>query len=237
MKRLQHPTEPPPAGPSWHAGELISFGGFGDKGTGYMGYSERVGPGVLVLHEAYGLTKSVRAYVDRLAQEGFTALAPDLYGGRTGATLEEAHALAQSLEPDDATRTVGAAAAHLSENWHPRLGVIGFSMGAGLATSLRDEVERDATIAYYGYSPSALSADSWTGPLVGHLAEVDEFRPLDAARRAFGALVEAGHDVEFFVYEGTTHSFANSDVADAYNETAAELAWERTLESLYYYLS
>ena len=202
-----------------------------------MGYSERVGPGVLVLHEAYGLTNSVRAYVDRLAQEGFTALAPDLYDGRTGATIEEAHALAQSLGFDDARRTVGAAAVHLTENWHPRLGVIGFSMGAELATGLRDDVERDATIAYYGYSRSALTPGTWTGPLVGHLAEVDDFRPLDAALQAFGALAEAGHDVEFFVYGGTTHSFANQDAADAYNELAAEQAWERTLESLYYYLS
>ncbi|MGH2734526.1 MAG: dienelactone hydrolase family protein [Actinomycetota bacterium] len=237
MKRLQHPTEPPPARASWRAGEPITFGGLSDKSTGYMGYTERVGPSVLVLHEAYGLTDSVRAYVDRLAEEGFTALAPDLYEGRIGTTLEEAQALAHELPLEAAMRTIKAAATHMSENWHPRLGVIGFSMGAGLATSSRNEIERDATVAYYGYSPAALSPNAWAGPLIAHLAEVDEFKPLDAAQRTFGALAESGHDVEFFVYEGTNHSFANSDVPDAYNEAAAEQAWERTLESLYYYLS
>ena len=93
MRSTQHPTEPPPEGPSWSAGELISFGGLSDKGTGYMGYSERVGPSVLVLHDAYGLLSSVRSLTDRFVADGFTALAVDLYDGRTAEDAATAHRL------------------------------------------------------------------------------------------------------------------------------------------------
>ncbi len=150
MRSTQHPTEPPPEGPSWSAGELISFGGLTDKGTGYMGYSERVGPSVLVLHDAYGLLPSVRALTDRFVNEGFTTLAVDLYGGRYAEDAATAHRLAAGLDTADTMKRVVAAAEHLSNNWHPRLGVVGFSIGASLATMLAHEVAIDATVVYYG---------------------------------------------------------------------------------------
>jgi carboxymethylenebutenolidase len=237
MKNTQHSTEPSPVRGSWRAGETITFGGLADKGAGYMGYTERVGPSVLVLHEAYGLGPGTRSYVDRLAEEGFTALAPDLCGGQVAADLEQARALGESLDVASTLKVVRAAAAHLTENWHPRLGVVGFSIGAAFATGFVDEVERDATVAYYGYQRELVVPERWSGSLVGHLAAVDEFHPWDEACDLFAALDGAGHDVEWHRYEGTGPSFANPDVLDAFDSDASELAWERTIEALYYHLS
>lgn len=248
MKETSHPTEPPPTRGSWRAGETISFGGLSDKATGHMGYSERVGPSVLVLHEENGLGPGIKAYVDRLAQEGFTALAPDLYGGRFTTEPDEVAALSRSLTDDDSLKPIRAAATHLTENWHPRLGVVGFSMGARLGTRYAGEVARDATVVYYGYDPGALSAERWTGPLLGHFAGgAGERRRGGLGRTAgrgweeadatFRLLEQAGRDVEWYRYEGAQHSFANPDLAGALDSGASEVAWERTIEHLYYHLS
>jgi carboxymethylenebutenolidase len=230
VKWTQHPTEPPPDGPSWSAGELISFGGLTDKGTGYMGYSERVGPSVLVLHDDYGLLASVRALTDRFVAEGFTTLAVDLYDGRIAEDATIADGLAAGLDTADTMKRVVAAAEHLSNNWHPRLGVVGFSMGASLATTLAAKVAIDATVVYYG--GGAGLGHSWgERPLLGHFARGDEFEPAASALAATSVMEEA----EVFVYDAA-HGFANSDLT-SYEPVAAELAFERTLEELHYQLS
>jgi carboxymethylenebutenolidase len=242
-RRLQHPTQPPLESPSWSAGERVAFGGLTDRGVGYMSYSERVGPSVLVLPEAYGLTSSIESYVDRLVEEGFTALAPDIYEGRTASTLAEARALAAEVWGDrtgpkgeSLRRTLVAAARHLVDNWHPRLGIVGFSSGGTHATWLIKDVERDATVVYYGFDDDALDPGAWRGPLIGHFGDADDLLPPGPAREKFIALEDAGHEVEFNLYPGATHSFANAD-QDSFDEDLAEAAWERTLETLYYFLS
>ena len=232
MKETQHPTEPPPARGSWQAGETITFGGLSDRTTGHMGYTDRVGPSVLVLHEAQGLGPGTRAYVDRLAEEGFTALAPDLYGERGSGDFDPS----QTPDLETALRSVRAASTYLTENWHPRLGVVGFSEGAGLGTRCLDEVPRDATVAYYGYDLDLVTPDRWSGPLLGHFAEVDERLSWADVDALFSRLAEAGHDVDWHRYEGTRHFFASPGLGP-FDLDASEMAWERTIEALYYHLS
>jgi carboxymethylenebutenolidase len=195
-----------------------------------MGYSERVGPSVLVLHDAYGLLPSVRALTDRFVAEGFTTLAVDLYDGRTADDATIAHGLAGGLDTADTMKRVVAAAEHLSNNWHPRLGVVGFSIGASLATALGAKVAIDATVVYYG--GGAGLGQSWRErPLLGHFARGDEFEPAVSALAATGVMEEA----EVFLYDAA-HGFANSDLT-SYEPVAAELALGRTLEELHYQLS
>jgi carboxymethylenebutenolidase len=232
MKSLQHPTEPPPAGPSWEAGERVTFGGLSDKGTGYMAYSERVGPSVLLLHDGYGLLPSVEELADGLVADGFTALAPDLYDGAVARTAQEAHTLFVALDEDVVDKRLRAAAEHLTNNWHPRLGVIGFSMGASLATRLARTIDLDATVVYYG-GGAGLDEEWDSGPLLGHFAEDDASESAATARRVMGSL----DDGEVLVYRGCAHGFANSALNGAYDPAAAELAWSRTLEELHYQLS
>lgn len=101
-------------------GKVITFGNLRDKGTGYMSYSERVGPGVVVLGGSQQLC-------DWLTEEGFTALAPDLPG-------------------DEATadRIVDAAIDHLVDNWHPRVGAVAFGDQRTFARRLAERRNLDA---------------------------------------------------------------------------------------------
>lgn len=101
-------------------GKTITFGNLRDKGSGYMSYSERVGPGVVVLGGSPRLC-------DWLTEEGFTALAPEL-----------------PTDASTADRIVDAAVDHLVDNWHPRSGVVAFGSSRALAERLIERRTLDA---------------------------------------------------------------------------------------------
>lgn len=216
-------------------GEMISFGKRKDAGTGYMSHSSRVGPGVLLLHEFFGLTASFRDYADALNEEGFTVLAPDLYDGAVATSVEQASEMASALDPDRVMARLHAAAEHLTGNWHPRLGLVGFSLGAGYATEMAQQTQVDATVLYYGIS--GINPARWSGALVGHFAETDEWESLPDVQTAFEDLTAHGVEAELFVYPDTGHWFANPGVPDSYAPAAAEEAWGRTVECLAYNLA
>lgn len=217
-------------------GSMITFGRNRAKGTGYMASSERSGPGVLVLHEFFGLTPSFRAFADRLCDEGFTALCVDLYDGRVAGDVSEAKALASSLDEELSFLKLRAAIDHLKGNWHPRAGVVGFSLGAYFAAKLAEEaVPLDAAVVYYGTAD--ITASGLTCPLLGHFAEVDEWEPLEDITQQFDQLKGEGADVEMAVYPGTGHWFANADVPEAFDAEAAEEAWSATVDFLRYNLA
>lgn len=129
-------------------GSIVEFGGGAARGTGYMSYSDRVGPGVVVVHDAFGLHDGVVSFCDQLNLEGFTVLAPDLYDGRVAESAEEAGDLARELDDARARRRIGEAAAHLTANWHPRVGIVGLGSGAQLAASAADGARLDALVAW-----------------------------------------------------------------------------------------
>jgi carboxymethylenebutenolidase len=214
---------------------MISFGKRRDAGTGYLARSERVGPGVLVLHEFFGLTPSFKKACDRLNEAGFTALAPDLYDGVIATSVDEARELAESLDVEAAMLRLGAAAGHLTSNWHPRLGAIGFSLGAGLGLEFASRRDLEALVLYYGaFEPGG---DKALPPLLGHFAESDEWEPKDDVARLAVRLEEKGVDLEFHFYEKTGHWFANEDVPGSFDREAAALAWGRTTDFLTYHLA
>jgi carboxymethylenebutenolidase len=118
----------------------------------------------------------------------------------------------------------------MTANWHPRLGVIGFSLGAAFAVALAQERTVDAVVLYYGLGEFKL--DRWSAPVLGHFAEVDEWEPAEDARTAFAGLRDAGIHAELHIYPETGHWFANRAVGDAYNADAARVAKDRTFAFL-----
>jgi carboxymethylenebutenolidase len=216
-------------------GERISFGKRRDAGTGYFSYSDRVGPSVLLLHEWFGLTPSFEAYADALNHEGFTVLVPDLYDGVVAKDIDDAERLSGALDKDRMMRMLRAAAAHLTDNWHPRLGTVGFSLGAMASMTLAQVLPVEATVIYYGTGDA--NPDRWHGSLLGHFASTDEFEDLAWVRSSFQTFSDAGIEAELQVYEGTGHWFANRDVPDAYEPAAAQLAWTRTVDFLRHHLA
>jgi carboxymethylenebutenolidase len=233
MVIVQHPSEPNDKEPPRYA-KTIGFGKRRDAGTGYMAYSDRVGPGVIVLHEFFGLTQSFKSYADALCEAGFTVLAPDLYDGYIAPNVDEAGKKAKSLDDGIVMGRLAAAAAHLMDNWHPRLGVVGFSLGAGLAAQMAIEMSPEAVVTYYG---AWEASDRWTAPLLAHWAENDEWEDAAYVKSYIADLESKGVDVDSYVYEGAGHWFANSDVPDAYKPGAAHLAFERTVDFLLHHLA
>jgi carboxymethylenebutenolidase len=196
---------------------------------GHLAEPARPGPGVLVVHDWFGLLPHVRATCDDLAGQGFVAFAPDLYQGRTTTDEAEAERLRDTLDRATSRRRLADGGAFLRAH---RLvagpvGAIGFSMGGWLALLEATTGAFDAVVAYYAALEPAERA-LITSPVLVHLAEVDDWEPPDTPETFLTELRAAGTTAEALTWPGTEHGFANADVA-AYQPKAAEGAWAETL--------
>lgn len=204
--------------------------------TGYLALpTASRGLGVLVLHAWWGLTGFVRQVCDRLAGEGFCALAPDLYHGATAATIDEAKKLRNHMDREAAQAEIGAALDGLLR--HPavqgaHVAVMGFSLGANYALWLADRRPKDVAAVVVFYGTSGIRFRKAQAAFLGHFAEQDPYEPRDSVQQLEDRLRSAGRDVSFHVYPGTGHWFFEQDRPDAYDAGAAGLAWQRTIAFL-----
>lgn len=222
-------------------GEMVEFASNGGTGAGYLATPESgAGPGVVVVQEWWGLVPHIRDVCERFAAEGFTALAPDLYHGKSVPNSEpdEAGKLMMSLNLDQAARDMGGAVDFLTGHGAVRgrgVGVVGFCMGGALALLLATQrpAEVKAVVPYYGVISWPAQQPDWSAlaaPVQGHYAEMDDSAPPDKVRALEADLRNRGKQAEFFVYPGTGHAFFNDTRPESYNEEAARQAWVRTLE-------
>jgi carboxymethylenebutenolidase len=196
---------------------------------------QRAEAGVLVLHPWWGLNADTTAYVDRLADAGFAAAAPDLYAGEIATTIGDAERLSDELNEDLADALVVASVDSLgAEIGDPsaRIAALGFSMGAAWAVWLpAQRPEIAATVVYYG-TVSGTSLSRARTPVLGHFAENDPYETDEGIAAFEETLRTAGREVTIHRYPGTGHWFAEPSVASAYDEAAAELAFGRTIDFL-----
>ncbi|HSM58308.1 MAG TPA: dienelactone hydrolase family protein [Candidatus Sulfomarinibacteraceae bacterium] len=191
---------------------------------------------VLVLHAWWGLNDTIKDVCRRLAEAGFLAFAPDLYDGRVTDSIEEAETLSQPLfeNMEETGARVAQAAAFLDERAGQRgdLAVLGFSLGAFYALDLSvtaPDLVR-SVVVFYGTRPGDYSNSQ--AAYQGHFADADEFEPQSEVDDLESSLKRAGRPVTFYRYPGTGHWFTEADRAQAYDEAATTLAWERTLAFL-----
>jgi carboxymethylenebutenolidase len=195
------------------------------------------GPGVLVLHAWWGLNETMKAFCRRLADSGFVAFAPDLYHGKIAATIPEAESLGSALDANylQAKAEIADATLFLKERASqaaPGLAVIGFSLGAYYALDLASAHPEHihSVVLFYGTGPADFSASK--ASYLGHFAEQDPYESKSNVDELEAALREAGRPVTFYRYPGTGHWFFEPDRPDAFNQEAANLAWDRTLAFL-----
>jgi carboxymethylenebutenolidase len=195
------------------------------------------GPPVLVLHAWWGLNATIKSICDRLAEAGFSVFAPDLYHGKIADTISEAETLGSSLDDSFmlAKAEIADAVKYLCEKTGPKdcnVSVVSFSLGAYYALDLAasDPEHIDSVVLFYGSGPVDHSTSK--ARYLGHFAENDPYEPKENVEELEEALKKAGRPVSFYIYENTGHWFFEPDRLDAYDEAAAQLAWERTLEFL-----
>lgn len=196
------------------------------------------GHGVLVLHAWWGLNAFVRRLCDRLARAGYTALAPDLYGGAVAETAAAAKVLrteAMSGRREPAYRFLMRKLEALTNSeavLGGDVGVLGLSMGGHWALWLaqRPELPIAATVTFYACRNGDYSRTK--SSFLCHFAESDPWVSDRAKRRLLRSFERDEVDARSFEYPGTHHWFFESDRKDVFHRRAARLAWTRTLRFL-----
>ena len=214
-------------------GKMVQFPSNGGNTSGYLATpSSSKGPGVVVIQEWWGLVDHIKRVCDRFAAEGFSAMAPDMYHGKTASEPDEAGKLFMALNIAQAEKDLRGAATFLAgHSSTTKLGAVGFCMGGQLAlfaATLNANV--GACVDFYGIHPNVKPDYSkLSGPVLGLFAEKDGFVTPQTARDVDTAIKKAGKQSEIHIYPNVDHAFFNDDNAAAYNKPAAEDAWKRTL--------
>lgn len=215
-------------------GDMVTFRSNGGTAQGYL--ADGGGPGVIVIQEWWGLVPHICDVADRVAAAGFTALAPDLYGGRSSTEPDEAGKLMMSLNLAQAAKDLSGAVDLLQERTgRTKVGVMGFCMGGGLSLVLACQ-RPDAVAAaapFYGVIPWANAQPDWaalTATVEGHYAELDGFFTPAAAQELETTLRGLGKTATLHVYPGTDHAFFNDTRPEVYDAGASATAWQRTLD-------
>jgi carboxymethylenebutenolidase len=197
-------------------------------------------PGVLVVHENRGLNPYIEDVARRLGTSNFLAFAPDgltSIGGYPG-DEEKAAAAFRTVDGKKMMEDFMASAAWLKSRpeCSGKIGVVGFCFGGGVANTLAVRMGSDlaAAVPFYGVQPSAADAAKIKAPLLLQYASLDE--RITGGWPAFEAALKANHATyTAHVYEGANHGFHN-DTTPRYDEPAAKLAWQRTLDFFNKYL-
>lgn len=187
-------------------------------------------PGIVVIHEWWGLNEHIKHWTDRLAEDGYAALAVDMYGGKVATTRDDAMATMKVVDEAKGIETVRAAHRFLSTDARvsaPRTGSIGWCFGGAWSLKLAlNEPELDAAVIYYGRlvtDPAQLKAIK--APVLGVFGNKDKGIPLEVVNDFDKALHEAGVEHELLRYDAD-HAFANPS-GERYDTKAAADAWEK----------
>jgi carboxymethylenebutenolidase len=225
-------------------GEMVGFKADGRKTDGYLALPESGrGPGVVVIQEWWGLVPQIKGAADRLAREGFVALVPDLYHGKTTTSPDEAGKLMMALRIDEAEQDLRGAVQYLlahaavagsgtsaGAGAKKKVGTIGFCMGGALslfAASKNPDVR--ACVVFYGGHPNVKpDLPNLRAPVLGLYAGKDGFVAPDSVKALDAELTRLGKAHEFHTYPGVDHAFAN-ETGKNYDEAAAEDGWRRAI--------
>ena len=195
---------------------------------------------VIVIHEIWGLVDHIKNVANRLAREGFVALAVDLFDRKVISNIEEGRQLRQTLTEQRIFGDLDGAFNYLKTLEHvkpDRIGSIGFCMGGGLSLQLAcRNRELAAAVVFYGRNPSPIDlVKSIRCPILGNYAGADKGiaeADIDLLKQT---LAKHGKELDAKIYPGAPHGFFN-DTQETYRPDAAKDAWERTLQFFHSHL-
>lgn len=219
-------------------GELLQFAANGRSADGYLAVpKDGSGSGVLVIQEYWGLVDHIKDVCDRLAREGFVALAPDLYNGKVTKSPDEAGKLFMALNIAKAGAALrGAALALLArpETTGTKVAAMGFCMGGQLAlfAACQYPEQIGAAVDFYGVHPNVKIDPARLGvPIQAHFAKRDNSVKEVEARTLVEKIRAAGGTIEAHFYDAD-HAFFNDTRPTVYDKSSAGTAWDRTLTFL-----
>ena len=216
-------------------GEKVTFPSNAHTCEGYLALPRGGrGAAVVVIQEWWGLVPHIQDLADRIAADGFLALAPDLYHGKTTKSPDDAAKLLMELDAERATGEILGAGAYLltrPECSSSTFGVVGFCMGGALAQAAATRGEKvGAAVSFYGgFKQVRLDWDNLRAPLLLIYGEKDKGVPASQGIELQKRLRAMGKDVDVAVYPGADHAFFNDTRSEVYAASAAEDAWRRTI--------
>jgi carboxymethylenebutenolidase len=219
--------------------EMIQIPNGAEPLSGFLATPEKPGryPALVVIHEWWGLTDWVKGETQKLAAQGYVALAVDLYRGKVTSDPEEAHELMRGLPDDRALADLKAAFNYLNtrndvDRGH--IGSIGWCMGGGFSLELAiHEPRLAACVVNYGALPTdPAELQQITAPVLGNFGALDRGITPDDVRAFERTMTGLGKRVDVKIYDGAGHAFENSTNATGYRPEAAADAWARSMAFL-----
>lgn len=218
------------------AGQMVEFPSNGGTASGYLAIpGEGKGPSVIVIQEWWGLVPHIKDVCDRFAAEGFVALAPDLYHGKTTTSPDEAGKMMMAMQIDGAEKDLRGAITFLLDHeatTADKVGTVGFCMGGALSLyTATKNAQVGACVVFYGGHPNVKpDLPNLQAPVLGLYAARDGFVTPELVHALENRLKELGKSAEIHIYPDADHGFFNDTRPTVYNETAAKDAWRRVLE-------
>jgi len=189
-------------------------------------------PGVVMIHEWWGLNDHIKNMAKKLAAEGYKVLAVDLYQGQVASKAEDAMTYMKGVNQAEATENMKAATDYLQTKGATKLGSLGWCFGGAQSLQVSLAKPLDATVIYYGHlETDEAKLNSLKGPVLGIFASKDKSIPPADVHAFENALNNIGHENDITIYEGVDHAFANPSGA-RYSPEETKLAWAKTLKFL-----
>jgi len=193
-------------------------------------------PGVVLVHEWWGVSDHIRSVAERLASAGFLVLVPDLFHGAVAKTEAEASALMTALDTIRAVGEIAGAAKLLAshERSNGKVGVLGFCMGGALSFASACHVPGlAAVVPFYGVPPAEkVDYGNVTAPVLAHFARIDQWATVEKGEAIQKQIEAAGKATMRLEVYDAQHAFVNDTRPEVYDAANAKLAWDRSVAFL-----
>jgi carboxymethylenebutenolidase len=219
--------------------ETVTYQSGNDTVSGYLALPEGGGkhPAIVVIHEWWGLNDWVKDQAQKLAGQGYVALAVDLYRGKAAKTADEAHILMRGLAEDQGLRDLEAGYTYLASRPDvdaSKIGSIGWCMGGGYSLDVAlQEPTLAADVINYGHLATDVDAlKKINAPILGLFGGQDRGITPDDVKKFGATLDQLGKKIDVKIYDDAGHAFENPNNKDGYRAADAANAWNRTVAFL-----